>query len=165
MAGKNGANTQPPQSTTRSRPQNELETGFREWTFLIPRQNTRFQVVEVGKFFTVGWDLTSKEHTETGQQIIKKLATEEGLAMIKALADKKLDGVELETSLRIFKDRTLPFFRTISHPDILSSLILETPLDTICTFLFGPNGRRAINLFKIYDLRSWSPCAGGNSQR
>jgi len=85
--------------------------------------------------------------------------------MIKALADKKLDGVELETSLRIFKDRTLPFFRAISHPDILSSLILETPLDTICTFLFGPNGRRAINLFKIYDLRSWSPCAGGNSQR
>ena len=42
----------------------------------------------------------------------------------------------------------LPFFRTISHPDILSSLILETPLDTIYIFLFGLNGRRAINLFK-----------------
>lgn len=25
---------------------------------------------------------------------------------------------------------------------------MEAPLDTICTFLFGPNGRRAINLFK-----------------
>ena len=47
-----------------------------------------------------------------------------------------------------FKDRTLPFFRTISYPDILSSLILEIPLDTICTFFFGPNGRHAINLFK-----------------
>ena len=104
--------------------------------------------MEVGKFFTVGWDLTSKEHTETGQQIIKKLATEEGLAMIKALADEKLDDVEPKRSLRIFKDSTLPFFRTISHPDILSSLILETPLETICTFLFGPNGRRAINLFR-----------------
>ncbi|KAL9594881.1 MAG: hypothetical protein Q9179_005205 [Wetmoreana sp. 5 TL-2023] len=131
-----------------SRPRTELETSFREWTFLIPRQNTRFQVVEIGNFFKMAWDLTSKEHIETGQQIIKKLATEEGLAMIKALADGKLDGVELGTSLCIFKDRTLPFFRTISHPDILSSLILETPLDTICTFLFGPNGRRAINLFK-----------------
>jgi len=96
----------------------------------------------------VGWDLTSKEYTETGQQIIKKLATKEGLVIIKVLVDEKLDGVELETSLRIFKDRTLPFFRTISHPDILSSLILEIPLDTICTFLFSPNGRRAINLFK-----------------
>jgi len=109
VAGKNGTTTQPPQSTARSRPQSELETGFREWTFLIPRQYTRFQVSEVGKFFTVGWDLTSKEYTETGQQIIKKLATEEGLVIIKVLADEKLDGVELETSLRIFKDRTLPF--------------------------------------------------------
>lgn len=96
----------------------------------------------------MGWDLVSKEHTETGQQIIKKLATEEGLTMIKALVDEQADGVELETRLRKYKDRTLPFFRTISHPDILSSLILETPLDTICTFLFGPNGRRAIKLFK-----------------
>ncbi|KAA6410497.1 MAG: hypothetical protein FRX48_05919 [Lasallia pustulata] len=148
VAGKSGASTQPPQSTARSRPQTELETGFREWTFLIPRQNTRFQVVEIGNFFKVGWDLISKEHTETGQQIIKKLATEEGLAMIKALADENFDGVGLETRLRIFKDRTLPFFRTISYPDILSSLILETHLDTICTFLFGPNGRRAINLYK-----------------
>lgn len=68
--------------------------------------------------------------------------------MIKALADEQADSVELETKLCNFKARTLPFFRTISHPDILSSLILEIPLDTICTFLFGPNGRRAINLFK-----------------
>ncbi|MCJ1347634.1 hypothetical protein MMC31_005862 [Peltigera leucophlebia] len=148
VAGKNGANIQPPQSTARSRPQTELQTDFREWTLLIPRQNTRFQVVAIGKFFKLGWELISKEDTETGQQIIKKLASEEGLAMIKALADQKVDGVELETRLRIFKDSTLPFFQIISHPDILSSLILEAPLDTICTFLFGPNGRRAINLFK-----------------
>lgn len=148
MAGKIGASTQPPQTTARLRPQSELQTGFREWTFLIPRQNTRFQVVEIEKFFKLGWELISKEDTETGQQIIKKLASEEGLAMIKALADENVDGIELEKRMRIFKDRTLPFFQTITHPDILSSLILEAPLDTICTFLFGPNGRRAINLFK-----------------
>ncbi|KAL8993845.1 MAG: hypothetical protein Q9169_006042 [Polycauliona sp. 2 TL-2023] len=148
IAAGDGASTQPLQATARPRPRTELETGFREWTFLIPRQNTRFQVVEVGNFFKMGWDLASKEHTETGQQIIKKLATEEGLAMIKALADEQANSVEFETRLCTFKDRTLPFFRTISHPDILSSLILEIPLDTICTFLFGPNGRRAINLFK-----------------
>ncbi len=144
----NGTNTKAPQSTARPRPRTEFESSFREWTFLIPRQDTRFQAVEIGKFFKMAWDLISKEHTETGQQIIKKLATEEGLAMIKALTDEHTDGVKLETRLRNFKDKTLPFFRTISHPDIQSSLILETPLDTICTFLFGPNGRRAINLFK-----------------
>ena len=108
----------------------------------------RFQAVEIGKFFKMGWDLASKEHTETGQQIIKKLASEEGLAMVKALVDEQADSIRSETRLRNFKDKTLPFFRTISHPDILSSLILEAPLDTICTFLFGPNGHRAIHLFK-----------------
>lgn len=148
MAGKIGANIEPRQSTARSRPQTELQTGFREWPLFIPRQNTRFQVVAIEKFFKLGWELISKEDPETRQQIIKKLASEEGLAMIKALADENVNGVELETRLRIFKDSTLPFFQTISHPDILSSLILEAPLDTIYTFLFGPNGRRAINLFQ-----------------
>ena len=50
---KNSVNTKSSQSTARSRPQTELETGFREWMFLISRQNTRFQVVEVEKFFKV----------------------------------------------------------------------------------------------------------------
>ena len=140
---------QSPQSAARHRPRTELETTFREWTFLIPRQNTRSQAVKIGDFFKMGWRLTGKGDTETGQQIIKKLGTEEGLAMIKALTDEQADSIELEMRLHHFKDRTLPFFRIISHPDILSSLILETPLDTIYTFLFGPNGRRAINLFKF----------------
>ena len=56
--------------------------------------------------------------------------------------------MELEIRLCTFKDRTLPFFRTISYPDILLSLILEILLDTIYTFLFGLNSRYAINLFK-----------------
>lgn len=146
MAGKISANGEPPQATARSRPQTKLQTGFREWTLLIPKQ--KFQVVEIGKFFKLGWELISKEDPETGQQIIKKLASEEGLAMVKALADENVNGPELEMRLRVFKDSTLPFLQTISHPDILSSLVLEVPLETIYTFLFGPNGRRATNLFK-----------------
>ncbi|KAL9598762.1 MAG: hypothetical protein Q9219_004259 [cf. Caloplaca sp. 3 TL-2023] len=132
----------------RSRPRNEHETGFREWTFLIPRQNARSPVLELGKFFRLGWDLLSRDPTDTGQQIIKKLATEEGLIMIKALTDRQDEGAKLQNRLTDFTDSTLPFLRTLSHPDILSSLILENPLDTICTFLFGPNGRRATRLFQ-----------------
>ena len=41
----------------------------------------------------------------------------------------------------------IPFFRAISHEDILSSLLLETAVDTIYNFLFGPLGRRVIKLF------------------
>lgn len=143
-----GARTQSLQTTAKLRPRTELETSFREWTFLIPKQNSRHQAVETDKFFKLGWDLVRKEHTETGQQIIKKLSTDDGLAMIKTLVDEQAYGVEQKAKLRKYKDGMLPFFQTISHPDILSSLILETPLDTICTFLFGPNGRRAIKLFQ-----------------
>lgn len=103
--------------------------------------------MDLAKFFKLGWDLISKGYTDTGQQIVKKLATEEGLAMIKILIDEMVDGLELRPRMRIFNEKCLPFFRTITYPNVLSSLILETPLDTICTFLFGPNGRRAIHLF------------------
>jgi len=54
-----------------------------------------------------------------------------------------------ETTVSIFKDRTLPFYRIISHPDVLSSLILKTPVDTIYTFLFGPSGRRGLSVFRF----------------
>ena len=58
--------------------------------FLISRQNTQFQVVQIEKFFKVAWEFISKEHTETGQ-IIMKLATEEELTMVKALTDEKVE--------------------------------------------------------------------------
>lgn len=44
--------------------------------------------------------------------------------------------------------RAFPSFRTLTHPDVLSSLILEISLDTIYNFLFGPNGCRAVSLFR-----------------
>ena len=98
VAAGNDVNTQPRPSTSNSGPRTEFENGFREWTFLIPKQNTRFQHVETEKFFRKGWDLINKEHTETGQQVIRKLASEEGLAMIKALTTEQAEGLELATS-------------------------------------------------------------------
>lgn len=67
--------------------------------------------------------------------------------MIRALTDGQEDNSPPK-SLDVFKDKTLPFLRTLTHPDIESSLILETPLETIFNFLFGPNGRRAVSIFK-----------------
>ena len=54
-----------------------------------------------------------------------------------------------ETTVSIFIDRVLPLYRIISHPDVLFSLILETPVDTIYTFLFGPSGRRGLQVFRF----------------
>ncbi|WEW60088.1 hypothetical protein PRK78_005572 [Emydomyces testavorans] len=51
--------------------------------------------------------------------------------------------------VEVFKMAISPFFQMISHPYVLSSPILEAPLDTICAFLFGPNGRRTIDVFGV----------------
>ena len=97
----------------------------------------------------MGWDLITRGDAGTRQHIITKLGSETGLTMVKALADLMVDGRFEEAAASIFKERTLPFYRMISHPDVLSSLILETPLDCIYNFLFGPNGRRALAMFRF----------------
>lgn len=101
------------------------------------------------KFFEMGWKLMSKEDVGTRQQILTKLGTEQGIVMIKALTDLMVDDRPKEYVIRVFKRITLPFYRIVSHPDVLSSLILESSVDTICSFLFGPNGRRAVTIFRF----------------
>ena len=54
-----------------------------------------------------------------------------------------------ETTVSIFKDRTLPFYRITSYPNILSSLILKTFNNIIYTFLFDPSDRRDLSVFRF----------------
>lgn len=101
------------------------------------------------KVFEMGWALMKKEDVETRQQIVTKLGTEQGIIMIKALTDLMIDDPPREYTIRVFMRIALPFFRIVSHPDVLSSLLLESSVDTICGFLYGPNGRRAIAIFRF----------------
>lgn len=87
--------------------------------------------VDTRRFFEMGWDLITRGDAGTRQHIITKLGSKTGLIMVKALTDLMVDGRIKDTAVSIFRERTLPFYRVISHPDVLSSLILETPLDSI----------------------------------
>ena len=104
--------------------------------------------MDTKSFFQIGWNLINSEDAGTRQHVITKLGAEVGLAIIKTLTDRMEASQEDQTNLSIFKDMTLPFYRIMSHPDVLSSLILETPVDTIYTFLFGPSGRRGLRVFR-----------------
>lgn len=103
---------------------------------------------QIANFLRTGWELVSKDDAETNQEVIKALSTEAGLTIIKtSLHDGSTESrVALEP--RAFMSQVLPLLQIISHRSILSSLILEIPLDKIYTFLFGINGRRAIELFR-----------------
>ena len=120
---------------------------------MIPRPNrnsSRFEdAVDIKNFFQMGWNLIESEDAGTRQHVITKLAAETGLTIIKTLTDIMDASQKDETTVSIFKDRTLPFYRIISHPDVLCSLILETSVDTIYTFLFGPSGRRGLSVFRF----------------
>ena len=118
---------------------------------MIPRPNvnsTRFNAnVDIKSFFQMGWDIFEGEDAGTRQHVITKLGSETGLAIIKTLTDVMNANQKDNTIISILNDMTLPFYKIISHPDVLSSFILETPVDTIYTFLFGPGGRRGLGAF------------------
>jgi hypothetical protein len=102
---------------------------------MIPRPNansSRFEAaVDTEKSFQTGWNLTESEDAGTREHVITKLGADTGLAIIKILTDIMDASQRDETTISIFRDSTLPFYRIITQPDVLSSLILETPVDTI----------------------------------
>lgn len=121
---------------------------------MIPRANTtssRFTAtaVDTKKFFQTGWNLIESDDAGIRQRVITKLGAETGLAIIKTLTELMDASQKDEIVISIFRDRVLPFYRIISHPDVLSSLILETAVDTMYTFLFGPSGRRGLQVFRF----------------
>lgn len=133
------------------RQESDLEASCRRWTYMIPRPDSHpYQdaAVDLKRFFETGWDLVERGDAGTRQHIITKLASENGLAIIKALADLMTDGTSDNVTLPIFKDRALPFFQIIAYADIVSSLVLEAQVDGIYNFLFGPSGRRAAQVFR-----------------
>ncbi|EEP82922.1 predicted protein [Uncinocarpus reesii 1704] len=131
-------------------PNGIIDAEFRRWTSLIPRPNSYSSSmgVDTSRFFSLGWELIEKNNPDTSQKIITKLATDEGLAMIRAMTDITVDRERLRAS-EFFRRTLAPFFQMISAPYVFSSPVLEASLDTICTFLFGPQGRRAIDVFEV----------------
>ncbi|TVY42873.1 NFX1-type zinc finger-containing protein [Lachnellula subtilissima] len=140
-------------ASPRVREDTAAEALCRKWKYMIPRSdanNRRFEApVNTKAFFEIGWKIMENDDPGTRQEVISKLGSEQGLKIIN-LATEDLAGVRTaEASISIFKERILPFFRIISHPDVLYSLVLENPIDTIYTFIFGPSGKRGLTVFEF----------------
>ena len=132
-----------------------IDGDFRKWQHLLPRGERITHSAAIGwqslqRFFKLGWSIMTRAESDVGvrQALILKLATDPGIQMIKAVVDLVIDEEANDEEPVSLLEIVIPLFRTISHHDVVSSLILETPLLTICNFLFGPNGRRLIPLFR-----------------
>ncbi|GIJ82623.1 hypothetical protein Asppvi_001132 [Aspergillus pseudoviridinutans] len=89
------------------------------------------------------------------QGVIRELAGEAGLEHIRDLVEEKFPKAESKAKEEIFRSQVLPLLLTVSHPKVLSSLILEQAVGTIFNVLFGINGRRAaLFLSSICDVLS-----------
>ncbi|KAI9709048.1 MAG: hypothetical protein M1820_003494 [Bogoriella megaspora] len=82
------------------------------------------------------------------QAIIQSLASEGGLARIREMVDLPIDDMSEARVGATYASYILPFFQTITHPEVLASAILERHLATIYNYLYGPGGQRASPLFE-----------------
>ncbi|KFY14961.1 hypothetical protein V491_05834 [Pseudogymnoascus sp. VKM F-3775] len=143
----------PSATNSRDREETEVEAICRKWKYMMPRPNTnplRFEAtLNIDAFLRIGWSLIEREDAGIRQDVVTKLSGEAGLSIIKTVTETMDASQMAETSISIFRDKAIPLYRIISHPDVLSSLILETPVDTIYTFLFGPSGRRGLGVFRF----------------
>ncbi|KAH7021747.1 putative NF-X1 finger and helicase domain protein [Macrophomina phaseolina] len=121
------------QNSLSNHPVSTSEADFRKWRFQIPKNASELVAID----------------PEIRQAVISELASDGGLMCIKELADQDLGTVPEKLKVRRFMSQYLPFFQTLAHPDVMSSVILEQPLGDIFTSLYGLSGQRAIRIFSF----------------
>ena len=84
----------------------------------------------------------------TAQETILLLAKEAGLRTIEQVTTRDLQDMEIERSKKILKSQVIPLCQAITHPQVISSALLETALGTINNFIYGTQGQRAIKFFQ-----------------
>ncbi|OGE53266.1 hypothetical protein PENARI_c008G07865 [Penicillium arizonense] len=88
-------------------------------------------------------------NTTSRQEVVQTLATEHGLKLILDLVLDDFQDMSVKTKEIIFTAQILPLLQTVSHPGVLSSLVLEQPVGTIYNVLFGIDGSRAARLLNF----------------
>lgn len=134
------------EKTTNGRQKEEpiynLEKEFHTWRSNIPLTLTFIRPLRrrLAYFFQEAWRLIEID-ANLMQNVIECLAKEGGLKRIQELVEQEFDNMPAAVKTDTFTDQILPFFQTVSHPNILGSLALDY------NFIFGIEGRRTCLLF------------------
>ncbi|KAH1431760.1 hypothetical protein KXW75_002505 [Aspergillus fumigatus] len=150
-------NDRPKRDVRPKRPEiSDSEKQFRSWKDTL---NTDFRASRPGRaklnnFFRVARQLIEVD-AGLMQGVIRELAEETGLEHIRDLVENKFPKAESKAKEEVFRSQVLPMLETVSHPKVLSSLILEQAVGTIYNVLYGINGRRAaLFLSSVCDVLS-----------
>lgn len=122
---------------------------FYSWLRTLPRSAESKPLIRprLKTFFQNSEQLISREDAATTHQTIEKPASEGGLARIAELTQFDSVTLRAEDKVQTLDTLYLPFLRTITHKDVLSSMMLEKAVGDIYVFLYGISGRRALALF------------------
>ncbi|KAK0307764.1 hypothetical protein LTR82_015801 [Friedmanniomyces endolithicus] len=126
------------------------EADFRQWRYQVPGADRIATARALGtatpKFWQDALRLVSGD-AGIRQETITYLASNGGCLRILELAGQHVQLRNNAQFSRTFIMQILPFFKTITHTDVTTSIILAPRLTTIYNVLYGPDGERAVSLF------------------
>ncbi|KAI9730359.1 MAG: hypothetical protein M1834_005869 [Cirrosporium novae-zelandiae] len=128
-----------------------LESDFQAWRFLVPK-NPRYGRSLVGeelRHFAQGGLKLVNSDIGFMQEVITLMASEGGLSRVKELIERNFEAMADKAKIVVVMTEIIPFFQTLSHPDVVLSALLENPVSTIYTYIYGPGGRRTVKLFTL----------------
>ncbi|KAK0303252.1 hypothetical protein LTR82_017616 [Friedmanniomyces endolithicus] len=128
------------------------EADFRQWRYQLPGPDRIATARPLGtatpKFWQDALKLVSGD-AGVVQETITLLASNSGCVRILELIGQNFQLMNDAQLTRIFSMQILPFFKTITHTNVTTSVILVSLLLTIYNILYGPDGARADSLFAL----------------
>lgn len=119
--------------------------GFRAWNLSLKADDALLTVYGLSKLFQQGQKLINTE-AGTRQDVIRELATEEGLQRIRQAVDQDYRSGSLSKP-DAFRQQIIPFFDILTHSEVSRSALLEQHVSQIYGYLYGVEGQRLIKLF------------------
>jgi len=119
---------------------------------MIPRPgpHNRPLTRQLPAFFKTALKLVDKD-AGSRQEVVTELANDGGLQRINEVVEAIQEPRNSSLSARktVFRDLLLPVFYILSRPQVKSSFVLESALQTLFNYLFGLAGRRATLIFNF----------------
>ncbi|KAF9870443.1 hypothetical protein CkaCkLH20_12110 [Colletotrichum karsti] len=106
------------------------------------------QDAETARFFRLALDLV-EEDVSLAQEVIRDLATERRLSLIKDVLEGLSLTVTPSLAAHLWESRISSFFQIILHPVIVDSVVLELELATIYRSLLGVDTARLKRLYNF----------------
>ncbi|EFY85817.1 NF-X1 finger and helicase domain protein, putative [Metarhizium acridum CQMa 102] len=126
-----------------------IDGKLREWKCLLGNGVTisRPPPAVVSRFFKLGLELMEGD-VGSSQEVIKRLANDQGLPFIKDVVERHLAvALQMGPSITFWTTEVKPLFQLITHPRVIDSSVLEQEVVTIFNFILGVGGSRMNRLF------------------